>query len=139
VLDAIERGVVLDVGHGAGSFSWDVAERAMAQGIQPQTISSDLHIYSVGGPVYDLATVVSKFLHLGIGLDDVIAKVTAVPARLIGRPGRIGTLAVGAWGDAVICELRDGDFPLVDTHGEVRAGKQSLVPVTVVKGGRRVT
>src|SRR6266545_4180257 len=67
---AIERGVVFDVGHGAGSFSWAVAEQALAQDIQPQTISSDLHVYNVNGPVYDLATTASKFLQLGLRLDE---------------------------------------------------------------------
>ena len=74
VHEAMERGVIFDVGHGAGSFSWDIAERAMAQDIEPQTISSDLHFYNVNGPVYDLANVVTKFLHLGMKLDDAIAR-----------------------------------------------------------------
>jgi dihydroorotase len=133
---AMERGVVFDVGHGAGSFKWEVVERAFAQGVQPQTISSDLHVYNLHGPVYDLATVVTKFLHLGLSLDDAIAKVTAVPADTIRMPGHIGTLAPGAWGDAVLFELREGEFRLVDSHGSVRVGRQKLVPVTVVKGGR---
>jgi dihydroorotase len=132
----MERGVVFDVGHGAGSFNWEVAECAMAQGIRPQTISSDLHVYNLHGPVYDLATVVTKFLHLGLTLDDVMAKVTAVPAQTILMPGKIGTLSVGAWGDAVVFELRDGEFQLVDAHGAMHIGKQKLVPVTIVKGGR---
>ncbi|OGG46888.1 MAG: dihydroorotase [Candidatus Handelsmanbacteria bacterium RIFCSPLOWO2_12_FULL_64_10] len=134
--EAMERGVVFDVGHGAGSFNWEVVERAMAQGVQPQTISSDLHVYNLHGPVYDLATVVTKFLHLGMPLDEAMAKVTAVPARVIRMQDRIGTLAVGAWGDAVVFELRDGEFQLVDAHGGVRTGRQRLVPVAVVKGGR---
>jgi dihydroorotase len=133
---AMERGVVFDVGHGAGSFKWDVVERAMAQSAAPQTISSDLHVYNLHGPVYDLATVVTKFLHLGMSLDDAIAKVTSVPADTILMPGKIGTLAPGAWGDAVLFELRDGEFQLADSHGQVRVGRQKLVPVTVVKGGR---
>ena len=108
----------------------------MAQGIGPQTISSDLHVYNVNGPVYDLATVVTKFLHLGISLDDAIAKVTSIPAEAIRMPNQIGTLSVGAWGDAVVFELREGEFQLADSHGEIRTGKQNLVPVTVVKGGR---
>jgi dihydroorotase len=136
VREAMERGVIFDVGHGAGSFSWDVVERAMAQGVQPQTISSDLHVYNLNGPVYDLATVVTKFLHLGMPLDDAIAKVTSVPAQTILMPDKIGTLAVGAWGDAVVFELRKGEFQLVDSHGVVRIGKQKLVPVAVVKGGQ---
>ncbi len=136
VREAMERGVVFDVGHGAGSFNWEVVERAMAQGAQPQTISSDLHVYNLHGPVYDLATVVTKFLHLGMPLDEAMAKVTAVPARVIRMQDRIGTLAVGAWGDAVVFELRGGEFQLVDAHGGVRTGRQKLVPVVVVKGGR---
>ena len=136
VREAMERGVIFDVGHGAGSFSWDVAERALAQGVEPQTISSDLHVSNVNGPVYDLATVVTKFLHLGMPLDDVIAKVTAVPAQTILMPDKIGTLAVGAWGDAVVFEQRQGEFQLFDTHKQVRVARQSLVPVTVVKGGK---
>jgi dihydroorotase len=136
VREAMERRVVLDVGHGRGSFSWEVAERAMAQGLQPQTISSDLHKYNLDGPVYDLATVVSKFLHLGMALDDAIARVTAIPAQTLLMPDQIGTLSVGARGDAVIFELRQGEFQLEDTHGQVRIGRQKLEPVTVVKGGR---
>ena len=136
VREAMERGVVFDVGHGAGSFNWKVAERAMEQGVEPQTISSDLHIYNIDGPVYDLATVVTKFLRLGLTLDNAIAKVTAVPAQTILMPDKIGTLSVGAWGDAVVFELRSGEFQLQDTDGDMRIGKQKLVPVAVVKGGR---
>lgn len=136
VHEAMERGVVFDVGHGAGSFSWDTVETAMNQGVAPQTISSDLHIYNVNGPVYDLANVVTKFLNLGMPLDDAIAKVTSVPAEVILMSDRIGTLAPGAWGDAVISELREGEFQLADSRGETRIGRHNFVPVTVVKGGR---
>ena len=132
---AIERGVIFDVGHGAGSFSWDVVESAFAQGIHPTTISSDLHIYNVNGPVYDLATTVSKFLHLGMSLHDTIAKVTSVPASVIHMPGEIGTLAPGAWGDAVVFDYEKGAFPLVDSLGVVRTGTERLVPVTTVRAG----
>ncbi len=135
VRDAIERGVILDVGHGAGSFSWDVVETAMAQGVLPRTISSDLHIYNVDGPVYDLAHVVTKFLHLGLSLDEALARVTSVPADVVHMAGKIGTLVQGAWGDAVVFELREGEFQLRDTAGQTRVGRQDLVPVTVVKGG----
>ncbi len=133
---AIERGVIFDVGHGAGSFSWDVVQKAMAQGVEPTTISSDLHIYNIDGPVYDLVNVVNKFLHLGMSLDDALAKVTSIPAETILMPGEIGTLAVDAWGDAVIFELREGEFQLIDANGQARTGKQKLEPVVVVKGGQ---
>ena len=133
---AIERGVIFDVGHGAGSFSWDVVQKAMAQGVEPTTISSDLHVYNVNGPVYDLENVVNKFLYLGMSLDDALAKVTSIPAETILMPGQVGTLAVDAWGDAVVFERREGEFQLVDARGEVRIGKQKLEPVIVVKGGQ---
>ena len=133
---AIERGVIFDVGHGAGSFSWDVVQKAMAQGVEPTTISSDLHVYNVNGPVYDLVNVVNKFLYLGMSLDDALAKVTSIPAETILMPGQVGTLAVDAWGDAVVFELREGDFQLIDANGVVKIGKQKLQPIVVVKGGQ---
>ena len=133
---ALERGVIFDVGHGAGSFSWDVVNKAMAQGVEPTTISSDLHVYNVDGPVYDLVNVVNKFLYLGMPLDDALAKVTSVPADTILMPGEVGTLAVGAWGDAVVFELREGAFELVDARGQSRIGTQKLEPIVVVKSGR---
>jgi dihydroorotase len=133
---ARERGVIFDVGHGQGSFRWPVVEAALAQGFPPTTISSDLHHYNLHGPVYDLATTVSKFLFLGLSLDDALSKVTAVPALVIGCVDRAGTLAPGAWGDAVVFDLEEGAFDLVDAAGETRTGRQRLVPRTVVKGGR---
>jgi dihydroorotase len=132
---AIERGVIFDVGHGAGSFSWEVVESALEQGIQPTTISSDLHVYNINGPVFDLATTASKFLHLGLSLDDTIAKVTSVPAEVIKMPGQIGTLSPGAWGDAVVFRVESGEFPLVDSLGVHRTGQQRLVPMTTIRAG----
>ena len=134
VLAAAERGVIFDVGHGAGSFNWGVAETALAQGFLPQTISSDLHHYNVEGPVFDLATTATKFLHLGLSLDEVIARVTSVPAQAIAKD-QIGTLQVGAWGDATLLALETGAFDLADSHSQVRSGRQRLRPVTVIKGG----
>ena len=136
VREAIERGVIFDVGHGRGSFSWEVAERALEQGIGPTTISSDLHVYNVAGPVYDLATTVSKFLHLGLSLEGALHKVTATPARVLGMSDQIGTLRVGAWADAVVFDLQQGQFELHDARGETRVGRQRLVPAAVVHGGK---
>ncbi|MDE0314912.1 MAG: amidohydrolase/deacetylase family metallohydrolase [Candidatus Poribacteria bacterium] len=133
---AIERGVIFDVGHGAGSFSWDVVEKAMEQGIEPTTISSDLHVYNINGPVYDLVNVVNKFLYLGMPLDDALAKVTSVPADTILIPGQVGTLAAGAWGDAVVFEMREGEFQLVDARGKAKTCRQVLEPIVVIKGGK---
>jgi dihydroorotase len=136
VREAMERGVIFDVGHGRGSFDWDVAEQALGQGVQPQTISSDLHAYNVNGPVYDLATTVSKFLHLGLPLDHAIEKVTTTPARVIGMPDRIGTLRKGAWGDAVVFDLEEGQFEFRDSRGQCRIGMERLIPTTVVRAGK---
>lgn len=135
VFDALERGIVFDVGHGAGSFHWKTVESALEQGVLPTSISSDLHVYNVDGPVYDLASVVTKFLHLGMSLDDALSRVTDVPADIIHMPGQIGTLALGAWGDAVVFELRTGTYKLDDSTGESRAGHRKLVPRTVIKSG----
>jgi dihydroorotase len=136
VRQARERGVVFDVGHGAGSFSWRVCEAALAQDFPPDTISSDLHARNVNGPVFDLATTVSKFLHLGFSLDEALAKVTVVPARVIGMADHIGTLEVGAWGDAVVLALQEGAFELEDCHGQTRTGRQLLAPRVVIKDGQ---
>lgn len=135
VLEARDRGVIFDVGHGEGSFRWDVAERALAQGFTPTTISSDLHKYNVNGPVYDLITTVAKFLHLGLSVDDALAKVTAAPAKVIRLEGRAGTLAVGAFGDAVILDPLEGAFDLQDSRRISRTGNLSLVPEVIIKAG----
>ena len=107
----------------------------MEQGVLPTSISSDLHIYNVDGPVYDLASVVTKFLHLGMSLDDALSRVTNVPADIIHMPGQIGTLAPGSWGDAVVFELRTGTYQLDDSSGESRTGSHRLVPLMVIKSG----
>jgi dihydroorotase len=135
---ARDRGVRFDVGHGQGSFNWDVCSKAMEHGFLPDTISSDLHSHNVEGPVFDLLTTVSKFLLLGMSLHDALQRVTVEPAKTVGMPGRIGTLAVGAEGDAVVIEQREGRFDLVDSHGVVRQTDMKLVPIVVVKGGRVV-
>jgi dihydroorotase len=93
---AVDRGVHLDIGHGAGSFSFDTAEKAMRQQLLPGTISSDVHQYNVNGPVFDLATTLSKFLSLGMTLDQVIARATMNPARAFAFREKLGTLHVGA-------------------------------------------
>ena len=132
---AQDRGVIFDVGHGEGSFDWSVCESALAQGFGPTTISSDLHHYNVNGPVFDLLTTVAKFLHLGMPLDEAIARVTTVPAGVIGLAGKAGTLKVGAFGDAVVLNPVEGAFDLIDSRRVVRTGSMQLIPDVVVKGG----
>ena len=134
---AKERGVVFDVGHGKGSFSFETMERAMSQGFFPDTISSDLHIGNVGGPVYDLLTTLSKFLHLGMGLNEVISLGTEAPAKVIGKSEDLGTLRPGAGGDVTISKLEEGRFGLSDSGGRrVVEATHRLTHVKTIKGGR---
>ncbi|MFQ6041110.1 MAG: amidohydrolase/deacetylase family metallohydrolase [Candidatus Poribacteria bacterium] len=131
---AVQRGVLMDVGHGAGSFSFEVAKAGLAQDFPPGTISSDLHFYNLHGPVYDLATTASKFLLLGMPFDEVIAKVTTIPARVMGIENEIGTLRVGAYGDVAVFDLQEGDFEFTDVLKVTMIGHKKLVPVKTIKG-----
>jgi dihydroorotase len=135
---AADRGVVFDVGHGRGSFSWDVAERAIGQGFVANTISSDLHVYNLHGPVFDLATTVMKFVHLGLSLDEALARATLHSARAMGIAGEVGGLRVGMAGDVAAFELQEGQFDFRDSADVVRTARQRLVPRVVVKSGRVV-
>ena len=132
---AVERGVNLDVGHGAGSFSFDVAEKALEQGVTPGTISSDLHHYNVHGPVYDLATTLSKFLFLGMPLEEVIKRATVNPAALFGF-SELGSLREGAEADVAVFSKTEGDYEFVDALGEKRMGHEKLNPAATVKAGK---
>ena len=133
---AAQKGILFDLGHGQGSFVFDVAEAAMSQDFPPGTISSDLHVYNLNGPVYDLVTTVSKFLVLGLSLDEAIEKVTAAPARAMGALGEIGTLCPGARADLAILELQAGSFAFNDTRGGTRSAEEKLETVSTISGGR---
>jgi len=132
---AVERGVILDVGHGRGSFSFATARSALAQGLAPGTISSDLHVYNVAGPVFDLATTMSKLLALGISLPEVVRMTTAAPARVLGEAESIGTLRPGAAADVTLLRIESGSFTLTDSHGESMVAGDRLAPVRVVRDG----
>ena len=95
VLEAKKRGVYFDIGHGQGSFSWTVAEVCAEQGFWPDAISTDLHSGNIHGPAYDLPTVMSRFLHLGMPLYDVVRAVTVTPATVIRKEHLIGSLSSG--------------------------------------------
>lgn len=136
VRKAVQRGVNLDVGHGAGSFSFDVCEKALAQELLPGTISSDMHEYNVRGPVFDLATTLSKFLHLGLTLDQVIERAATNPARTFGFPQGLGTLRQGSEADVAVFSLEEGDFQFTDALKQSRLGHRKLVPVATIKAGR---
>lgn len=135
VLAARERGVLFDIGHGMGSFGWKTARAMLAQGFKPDTISSDVHALCINGPAYDQVTTLSKFLALGMPLDEVIAASTVNAAKALGRP-ELGTFRPGSIGDASILSLRDGAFPLEDVRGEVVTADRRLFAEGVVVGGR---
>ena len=130
------RGIVFDVGHGAGSFSFDVAERAMADGFRPGNISSDLHLYNVEGPVFDQVTTLSKLMWLGMSLYDVISLTTVETAKTMGVKDRLGTLKAGAVGDATIARIDEGSFKLTDSYGQSVTSRSRLTHVATVKSGR---
>ena len=136
--DAKRRGVIMDVGHGARSFRWPVAEKAIEEGIKPDTISTDLYIESLNGPARDMPTTMSKFLYLGLSLEEVIRASTTTPAEVIKKQEYIGTLRVGACGDVAIFKLEEGKFSLFDVAGEGRISRQRLVTVRVIRNGEVV-
>jgi dihydroorotase len=135
VLAARERGVRFDIGHGMGSFSFDVARKMLAAGFAPDTISSDIHDLNVDGPVFDQATTLSKFLALGMPLNDVVRATTSAPAACIRRPD-LGTLRSGSSGDATIYTLEPGQHELTDSVGSTLMAPELVVPSAVVLGGR---
>jgi dihydroorotase len=135
--DAMKRGIIFDVGHGAGSFSFPVAEACQEQGLGPGTVSSDVHRYNLRGPVYDLMTTLSKYIYLGYSIDDALALGTSKPSAAVGLPDHIGTLTVGADADIAVAQLREGPVTFTDAKGNERAGNQLLVPVETLRKGRR--
>ena len=141
VRKAVEGGVRLDVGHGRGSFSWRVMESAQKQEILPGTISSDVHQFNVAGPVFDLATTLSKFLHLGMTLEQVIERATVNPARTFRFPHNPGTLAEGAEADVAVFQILEGDFEMQESYAgtgepEIRVAHRKFLPVATVKAGK---
>ena len=136
-VEARRRGVIFDVGHGCGSFSWDTARKAFEHHFYPDTISTDLHRYSAPEPLcVSLPQVMSQMLCLGMSLEDVILKTTAVPARVLNREWQIGTLAPGTQADVLVFDLESGDFSFTDTHLKVRQGTRRIVPHLAIKAGR---
>ena len=136
VKEAQRRGVIFDVGHGMGSFSFDTAEKSLADGFYPDNISSDLSSLSVEGPVFDLVTVLSKFIYLGMSLYDVIRLSTLTTARAMGVADKLGTLRVGADGDVAILKLEVGEFTLTDAVGVSVQGSQRLSHIRTIRSGR---
>ncbi len=129
-----DAGVVLDVGHGTGSFSYDVAEAMIADGLKPDVISSDIHQMAVQGPAFDLPTTMSKFLNLGMDIEEVVACATVNAARAIGL-NELGTLKVGSVADVATFRIDEGEFWFYDARmGERRGGSLLVNTMTMIDG-----
>jgi dihydroorotase len=132
-----KRGVIFDVGHGGGSFAWRVAVPSIKEGFVPDSISTDLHIGSMNAGMKDQINVMSKFLALGLSLDDVIKQSTWNPAREI-KQEQLGNLSVGAGADVAVLRLENGSFGFVDSFGGRLRAKQKLVCEMTLRDGKVV-
>jgi dihydroorotase len=131
---ARERGVIFDIGHGMGSFDFDVARAMLKEGLAPDVISSDVHLYCVDGPAFDILVCMSKLMALGMRLADVLDAATRCPADAIGRSD-LGRLAVGGPADVAVLKLHSGEFTFFDAVGSRLIAPERLVSQGIVAGG----
>ena len=137
VVEAQRAGIIFDCAHGRNHFNFRMIEKALDQGFLPDTISTDLTMTTfTQGPVWDLPTTMTKLLHFGLPLEEVVRRATANPARIMGYEGTVGTLKPGANADVAVFELRDGNFDLKDADGNVVTAKRKLLAQTTIKDGR---
>lgn len=136
--EARQRGIYFDVGHGQGSLNFNVCRAALEAGFLPDAISSDVHVFAINSPMQDMPTVMSKFLNLGLTLEQVIERTTIAPARIMGREDGLGTLRVGAPGDVAVFEMQRGRFEWLDTNRDNNRliGDRRLVNIYTVTRGQ---
>ncbi|MBP0580558.1 amidohydrolase/deacetylase family metallohydrolase [Labrys sp. LIt4] len=135
--DAAARGIVLDVGHGGASFSFDVAKAALARGLPPRTISTDLHNRSLDGAVWDMATTMSKLLSLGMKLEEVVAAVTTAPRRAIGLQAD-GLLDKGRPAEFTLFDVVDADIAVKDSQGALSRLTRVFEPRQAILGAEAI-
>jgi dihydroorotase len=135
VLNARKRGVFFDIGHGKGSFSFKTTRAMLANGFEPDTISSDVHTLCIDGPAFDQVTTMSKFLCMGMSLNNVI-KTSTLNAGLALKRTEYGSLKVGSLGDATILTVKEGKFDYHDVTGELMVGNQKIASEGVVLKGK---
>ena len=135
VLQARERGVLFDIGHGRGSFAFKTARAMLANGFYPDTISSDVHVLCINGPAFDQVTTMSKFLCMGMSRPEVVKASTVNAAMALRRP-ELGSLKPGSVGDATMISIQEGKFDYEDVVGEHLIGDRKIVSEGVVIGGR---
>lgn len=133
-----ESGVVMDIGHGAGSFSFETAEALIAAGYKPDVISSDIHQFSIHGPLFDLPTCMSKFMALGMSFAEVVAAATVKPAGVLGMQREIGVLRPGALADVALFRIEQGDFTFYDVHRQARQGRSLIRNTLTLVNGREL-
>lgn len=133
---ALARGVLFDVGHGAAGCSVQVARDALAAGLKPHIISTDIHVQNAWGPVYDLPTTLTKFLALGMTLEEVILCATRNPAAALGKADELGRIAVDGHADLGLFRLEEGSFEFMDSYGVPSSARQRLVPITTICKGK---
>jgi dihydroorotase len=137
VIEAQRSGIIFDCAHGRNHFSFRTLQKALDQGFLPDTISTDLSMMTaVNGPVFDLPTTMTKLLHFGMPLEEVVRRSTSAPAKVMGYEGTVGTLRPGANADVAVFELRDQDLELRDCENEVVTAKRHLVSHMTIKDGR---
>lgn len=129
-----DQGLILDIGHGTGSFSFETAEATLAKGFLPDVISTDIHQMAIQGPMFDMPTTLSKFLLLGMSLEQVIEAASIKAAKAVNLEG-LGTLEVGAHGDISTWTIDEGEFTFSDVHMNIRKGNQLLVNQATFIGG----
>jgi dihydroorotase len=134
LFEARKRGIIFDVGHGAGSFLFRQAVPAMRQGFRPDSISTDLHVSSMNAGMKDMLNVMSKFLNMEMPLEEVIFRSTWTPASEIKRED-LGHLSVGAPADIAVLRVREGDFGFVDVYGARMKGRRLLLCELTVHNG----
>lgn len=134
LIEARKRGVILDVGHGNGSFMWNVAVPLMEAGITPDAISTDLHVRSMLGAMKDMLNVMSKFLALGMSVDEVVRLSTWKPANIINRP-ELGHLSVGAPADIAVLRIEKGRYGFADNRGRRMSGDRRFVCELTLRDG----
>lgn len=135
--EARKRGVIFDVGHGGGSFAWRIAVPAIKEKFLPDSISTDLHVSSMNSGMKDMLNLMSKFLAMGLSIDEVVARSTWNPAREIHRE-ELGNLSIGAPADVAVLRLEQGQFGFTDMYGARLRGDRKLACELTLRDGKVV-
>lgn len=137
IFEAQKRGIIFDVGMGGGSLIWHQAIPSVQQGFLPDVISSDLHMWSMNDGMKDMANMLSKFLNLGMSIQDVILRSTWSPAQVIQRT-ELGNLSVGTEADVAVFSIKAGDFGFLDSRGRKMKGTQKVEAELTIRAGKIV-